>query len=212
MKKISGIKIFPVIPALFILFILIPAISGCVRLAKPYPVKQYFVLEAERKAPQQETPSKASIRIKDPEISPIFSGKSFVYKTGKLEFTTDFYNQFFIAPDRMIKSRTVEWFGRSGIFRRISPDPGEKADYILESNIVNIYIDRTASPETAVLETSFFLLSGKAGEKEIIWHGNSKEETKVKEDSPSAMAEAFSTCLEKTLVYLEKNITASVKK
>ncbi len=212
MKKPPEIKAFLSFIVLLTAFIPCIVTSGCVKLSKPYPVKQYFVIEANRTLQHGEASPKATIRIKDPEISPLFSTKSFVYKTGELEFTTDFYNEFFIMPDRMIKSQTVEWLGKSGIFRRISPDPGERTDYLLESSIVNLYMDRTVSPSRAVLETSFFLVSGKGGGDEIIWHGNRKEETQVKDNSPPAMAEAFSKSLENTLAYLEKNLIASVKK
>jgi len=202
MKKTHEIKAVRFLLAVFISCIVL---SGCVKLSKPYPVKQYFVIEAKRIS-RPETSSNKSIRIKDPEISPLFSNKSFVYKTSDLEFTTDFYNEFFILPDKMIKTQTVEWLRKSGIFRRISPDPGEKSDYILESNIVNLYIDKMVSPNKAVLETSFFLLSGTKGGDEILWHGTHREEVPVKNDSSSAMAEAFSKSFENTLVYLEKNL------
>jgi len=185
-------------------------LPGCVKLSKPYPIKQYFVLEAKRTAQTGGAVPKASIRIKDPEISPLFSTKSFVYKTSNLEFTTDFYNEFFILPDKLIKTQTVEWLKKSGAFRRISPDPGEKTDFILESNIVNLYIDKTASPNKAVLETAFFLLSGTKGADEIIWHSAHREEVQVKDESAPAMAEAFSKSLENTLIFLENNLRKSV--
>lgn len=186
--------------------------SGCVRLEKPYPVKQYFVLEAKRDVNAGSVAtSKASIRVKDPEISPLFSSKSFVYRTNELEYTTDFYNEFFIVPDRMVKNQITEWLNNSKAFRRISPDPGEKSEYILETNIVRLYLDKTVSPNKAVMETGFFLLSGDKGTGNIIWHGVFKEEIQVKNDSSAATAEAFSKALEKNLIYLEKNLRETLK-
>lgn len=182
---------------------------GCVKLSRPYPIKQYFVLEAKRSGTSAPC-SGASIRIKDPEISPLFSAKSFVYRTGDLEYTTDFYNEFFIVPDRMVKTQIQEWMGKSGLFRRISPDPGEKTDYVLESNIVNLYVDKTASK--AVMEISFFLMSGTKGDGEIIWHGNHRDEEPVKDDSSAAMAAAFCRSLDKNLRYLEANLKDKVKR
>lgn len=182
---------------------------GCVKLSKPYPIKQYFVLEAKR--PGASVPcSGASIRIKDPEISPLFSAKSFVYKTGDLEFATDFYNEFFIVPDRMVKTQIQDWLGKSGLFRRISPDPGEKTDYVLESNIVNLYVDKTTAK--AVMEISFFLMSGAKGDGEIVWHGNYREEEPVRDASSAAMAAAFCRSLGNSLGHLETNLKDKVKR
>jgi len=209
MKKISKTRAIQFIMAVFILCL---ALSGCVKLSKPFPIKQYFVLEAKRTATTGGTLSKASIRIKAPEISPLFSTKSFTYKTNDLEFITDFYNEFFIAPDKMIKAQTEEWMRKSGVFRRISPDPGEKTDFILESNIVNLFIDKTTSPHKAVLEISYFLLSGIKGGDEIIWHGTRRAESPLKDNTPPAMAEAFSKSLENTLIYLEMNLQMSVNR
>ncbi|WP_027358684.1 ABC-type transport auxiliary lipoprotein family protein [Desulforegula conservatrix] len=207
MKNPSKTKVIQLVLAVLISCLVLP---GCVKLSKPYPIKQYFVLEAKRTAQTGGAAPKASIRIKDPEISPLFSSKSFVYKTSNLEFKTDFYNEFFILPDKLIKTQTVEWLKKSGAFRRISPDPGEKTDFILESNIVNLYIDKTTSPNKAVLETAFFLLSGTKGADEIIWHSAHREEVQVKDDSSPAMAEAFSKSLENTLIFLENNLIKSV--
>lgn len=208
MKKYSGTRIALILIVLSFLCFLV---AGCVKLTKPYPIKQYFVLEAKRSGAPG-LASKTSIRIKDPEISPLFSTKSFVYKVSDLEFSTDFYNEFFIVPDRMIKTQAVEWLRQSGVFRRINSDPGEKSDYVLETNIVNLYIDKSSSPNKAVFETSFFLVSGATGGDEVLWHGNHVEEEPVATDSSKAMAEAWSRSLEKTLQYLEKNLAASVKR
>jgi hypothetical protein len=108
--------------ALCNLMIMSMVISGCGGKRIAYNQRN-FVLEASRNDPQQKTSKDVILDVKNFSIDTTFSTKSLVYRKGRSEYETDFYNRFLIGPDDMITEKTRSWLSQSGLFKWVL-EPG----------------------------------------------------------------------------------------
>ena len=89
------------------------AASGCVDLKKTYPEKRSFVLDVG--APPQEAPSKGALvlKINKFRVSPLFAGRAMVYRIADLQYESDFYDEWFVAPAALITQQAQRWLSAS---------------------------------------------------------------------------------------------------
>jgi hypothetical protein len=171
--------------------------------------KQQYLLEAQRSSSTQTGNSQSIIEIRRFTIDSAFSAKSLTYRTSKVEFKSDFYNEFLISPVSMITEKTRNWLSASGLFQRVL-DQGSYLEptHVIEANIISCYGDyRDKLSPNAVMEIRFFLLETKAGKEPIIVFGKSyKSHIPLEFEGPAGLISALDSCLVEILTDLEKDI------
>ena len=187
----------------------VPVFSGC-GTAVNYNKKQYVLAPTRSAAPAAGSPE-AVLEVRRFMIDSAFSGKGLVYRSGQLQYETDFYNEFLVSPDSMIREAVRNWFAQSGLFARVA-DPGSYIDpfYALEANVTALYGDlRDPTNPQAVVELRAFLLQVEGSGDPIVVHSKTYSATTgVQAQDPDALVEAFNNGLQKILTNLEADIAA----
>lgn len=190
---------------LFILISALIALSGCGNNRMAYN-QRHFVLEASRSSQQHKTSKDIILDVKNFRIDTPFSTKSLVYRKGKSEYETDFYNQFLVMPEDMITEKARIWLSESGLFKWVL-EPGSYTDatHILEGNITALYGDfRSNSLPKANMKISIFLVD--LSDKSVVFTNTYEAVSEFKDRTAESLIEAFNDCLTKILSGLENDL------
>ena len=203
MMKIKTLMIFFVGSSVLSFFL-----TGCFNFNKSYPEKHFFVLSAKRSEKISVPKSDAVLRISRFRVSPGFEGKSFVYRKGNSNYTSDFYNEFFISPAPMITEEVRKWLTGSGLFQHVisSSSPVEPT-MELGGVISALYGDyRNTEVPKAVLEIQFFLVGDVSSQPVIVFQKTYHEEALIKGNSPDSLVAGWNLALEHILTQLETDL------
>jgi cholesterol transport system auxiliary component len=183
-------------------------LAGCFNFNKSFPEKRFFVLNVKRSGGPLLPPSDAVLRIRRFRVSPGFEGKGFVYRKGNSNYTSDFYNEFFISPASMITEEVRKWLTGSGLFQYvISSSSPVESTVELEGVISALYGDyRDTKVPKAVLEIQFFLVRNVSSRPVIVFQKTYHEETLIKGNSPDTLAAGWSLAIEHILTQFETNL------
>ena len=183
-------------------------LTGCFNFNKNYPEKHFFVLSAKRGEKFPASKSDAILRVSRFRVSPGFEGKSFVYRKGDSNYTSDFYNEFFISPAPMITEEVRKWLTGSGLFQLVmsSSSPVEPT-MELEGVISALYGDyRNTEVPKAVLEIQFLLVGDVSSQPVIVFQKTYHEEAHIKGNSPDSLVAGWNLALEHILTQLETDL------
>lgn len=185
-------------------------LTGCFKVDRRYPEKQFFVLNASRNAKPSPSKSDTVLKIQRFRVSPKFEGKGFVYRQDDLKYETDFYNEFLISPGLMIAEEVHKWLTQSGLFQLVFSSSGlVEPTFYLEGFVSALYGDYRNNPfPEAVLEVQFFLLRNVSGRPVVVYAKTYRQATPLNENSPAALAEGWSRSLEHILTQLEADLEA----
>ena len=192
-----------------ILLALLTLLAGCGGLAKPYPVKRAFVFEAPRPAGAAPTDAEAILLIRRFRTAPPYESKEFVYRTGELQYESDFYNVFFSPPAELLADQTRQWLQASRLVRLIVGTGAQtEATHSLEGRVYALYGDyRRPEDPRAVLGIQFFV-SRLTDTPEIVFHKDYRQEVPVTSRTPEALAAAWNRALQQILTELEADLRA----
>jgi ABC-type uncharacterized transport system auxiliary subunit len=150
---------------LFVVALLVAAsttlTSGCFR--RQFPERRQYVLNMERVGPGREL-SDVVIKVGRVRSEPPYERKAFVYRTGESTYTDDFYSNFYVSPTQLTRSTLHRWISDSGMFANVADvDSLVAADWLLESRLLDFYIDRRPDEtETAVVRLALTLVDARA--------------------------------------------------
>ena len=187
------------------LVLLSGVLAGCFSFEKSYPEMRYFALSTSRANPAVTAALDGVLALRPLRISPSYARTEFVYRTGDVTLESDFYNEFFIPPSRLITDEVRRWFEASGLFRTIvdSASPIEP-NYLLEGAVQAIYGEyRPSAPPRAALELQFFLLANKEEGVEVLLQKSFSKKVDVPDDTASALVRGWNRALEEILTELE---------
>jgi cholesterol transport system auxiliary component len=137
---------------------LILLIAGCTGLSKSYPERKYYMFEVPRVTEKLPPVKGAIAEVYRFNASPGSEGKEFIYRTGDLNYESDFYNQFFRPPGAMLTELTISWLNDAGLFADVVGSVSQaNPNYYIEANVVRLYGDYRSSPK-AVMQIQFVLL------------------------------------------------------
>ncbi len=191
--------------------LLLAGLSGC--LSRSAPEKQRFVLTPQREtlphvdaAPESHASSEI-LRVERVRVEPLFERKGFVYRTGEDTFASDFYNEFFSPPGRVIRKATTIWMTEAPLFGRVlDPATPGKPDWLLEGDVSLLYADlRNREEPLAVMEIQFSLLDV-APSYEVVFEGRYSARTEAERATAPAIAEAWTKSLAEILSALEADL------
>jgi len=183
------------------------AFSGC-RSSTTYDKTQY-VLDPSRTDAPVTTPSEAVLEVRRFMIDSAFSGKNLIYRTGEVEYETDFYHEFLVSPAAMIREATRNWLAQSNRFTRVVDAGGYvEPTYALEANITALYGDvRDKDAPKAVMELRAFVLKVEGSRDPVVLHAQVYSATREASTAdPDGLAAGFNACLQTILSDLEKDL------
>ncbi len=191
---------------------LVFAASGCVNLKQPAVEKRYYNVEANRPAQANRTAADAVLKVRRLRVSPSYSGKGLVYKSGPSAYESDFYNAYFIPPSDMLTQEVMDWLAATGVFSHVvDPSSLVQADLTLEGVVNAIYGDYASTPGKAVLKMQFFLIDESRPERAIVFAKDYDREEDLYTDSPARLINAQGENLASILKELESDLRQALK-
>lgn len=124
--------------------------AGC--LSRPAMVRQTFALESAALTNRAAPASQAVLAIRTLEVSPLFEGRSLVYRTGADRYQMDPYAGFLVSPARVLANSLRSYFRNSGAFKDVV-EPGSllTANLFLEVYVTELYGDLRPSAQPAAV-------------------------------------------------------------
>ena len=183
------------------------AAFGCVNLKSDYPEKRYYMFNAQRTG-EPRSGSADALRVRRFRASPAFAGKQMVYRTGRLTYESDFYNELFVRPADLVGEQTRSWLAESGLFAHVMDSAARaEARYVLDGTVRRIYGDYT-DPDAprAVLIAQFILLDDSGAAPRIVHMKDYSAEVVIPMAEPGALAEGWSEGLDAVLSDLEEDL------
>jgi cholesterol transport system auxiliary component len=181
--------------------------SGCVDLKKTYPEKRSFVLDVG--VPSQEVPSKGAIvlKINKFRVSPLFAGRAMVYRVADLQYESDFYDEWFVAPATLVTQQVQQWIARSSGFDMVMLGMNHvEPTHLLEGTVTEFYGDFRAAP-TAVFGIDLHLVDA-LHERQAFLRRTYHREVPLKDRSSEALAVGLTEALRTVLVEVAEDLAA----
>ena len=182
--------------------------SGCVDLKKTYPEKRSFVLDVG--APPHEAPSKAALvlKINKFRISPLFAGRAMVYRIADLQYESDFYDEWFVAPATLVTLQAQHWLSASGGIQLVLLGLNHvEPTHLLEGTVTEFYGDFRGSPQ-AVFGLDLHLLDA-GQERKVFFRRSYHQEVPLTDRSSEALARGLTEALRTVLIEIANDITAA---
>jgi cholesterol transport system auxiliary component len=187
---------------------LLAGAGGCLDLKKTYPEKRSFVLDVG--LPEQEASSNATIVIKINKfrVSPLFAGRAMVYRIADLQYESDFYNEWFVAPAALVTQQVHHWLSKSSGSQLVGlgmnhADP----THVLEGTVTEFYGDFRGTPR-AVFGLELHLLDA-MHEHQLLFRRSYRQEVPLDDRSSEALAHGLTEALRLVLVDIVKDLAAS---
>jgi uncharacterized lipoprotein YmbA len=183
------------------------ALSGC-SFSRPAPVKNTFMLDPTLPSPAAAA-KPATLRIGAVNVAAPYRDRSFVYRTGELQFESDFYHEFFVAPASMLSQATGRALDSAKVFARVVPagSAPEEGDYVLEAFVSDLYADARRNPAGAVLGATFYL-TRTSFPSSVVWSRGYLERVALKDSSAESLAQAWNEALSRMLEALASDLAA----
>ena len=189
------------------LVVIMTCAAGCLDLKKSYPEKRSFVLDVG--APQEQSPAKGVVvlKINKLRVSPLFAGRAMVYRVADLQYETDFYDEWFIAPGALVTQQMQQWLSQSGGFQMVVGGTNHvEPTHLLEGIITEFYGDFRAAPR-AVLGLELHLLDA-VHERQPFFRRTYHQDVPLGDRSSDALARGLTEALRAILIDVGKDIAA----
>ena len=181
--------------------------TSCISLKQEYQQKRYYVLDVERPGESLTQTATAALKVREFRASPRAVDKGFSYRMGGLNYETDFYNEFLIAPAPIMTTEAAQWLTKSGLFASvIDPASFMEATHLLEGNLAALYGDYSQTPPRAVLALQFWLLKDDLSGAKVIFQQEFKQEAPIAQKTPEALVAGWNLALAEILQELEAEI------
>ncbi len=173
--------------------------------------QRYFLLEVQREGNPQPLSHEGILTVRPFSLSPGYQPKELTYRTGEVQYESDYYNRFITDVGRQVAEQTGRWLSDSHLFSYVVP-PGSTmcATYLLEGNITRLYGDfRDKNNAQAVVGITFYLLNIANRKPEIICSETYEVATSISENKVELLIEAYNESLKKIFTKLEQDISQS---
>jgi cholesterol transport system auxiliary component len=187
-------------------FGLLALIAGCTR---PSPVKEAFVLEPPNPPVVAKT-QPGALRIGAFTVAAPFRGRSFVVRQSDLQFETDYYHEFLVAPNANISEATARALAAAKVFATVTPAGiVSDSDWVLEAFVDGLYGDaRQAGKPIAVMSVTFYLRRNDGDFGVPMWSRKYERRLPFAEGSASGYASALNTAFGEILAELTRDLSA----
>ena len=192
---------------------------SCVKLHTKYIERNYFLVsvgspEVHKK---MDFNTDYTVKIMNMYVNADFRGTQFTYKVNKNQYLSDYYNCFYITPDKNIQEIIRLWFGRSGAFKYALEDVAMvDTDFIIKPYLIGIFGDYSdiTNPQ-AVLVMGFSFLDNRGTKPVLMFYKDYCFKEKIPNKTPSDLVEGWNKALKDVLNAFGKdlrNLTEELKK
>jgi len=197
-------RAFYLLPFTFCLF---PFVTGGCAGGRSYK-EHYYILEAVRPGQPRKADSDATLEVHRFGVDAAYAGKGLVYRPDEMQYETDHYRQFLIAPGTMITERTRRWLADAGLFGQVLPVGSRiTPTHALEGNVTALYGDfADESNAAAVMEIRFFLLANAGGQEHVVFAQTYRAAMPVRDRMAKVFVEALNQSLVEILTRLEADL------
>ena len=194
---------------LLLTVILIALTDGCMKVDEMPIEKHRYVIDISREDDSIGNAEAAgTLKVRRFKIASTFAGKGLVYRTGDVNYESDFYNQFLVSPDSMITDEVTQWLGESGVFSSVL-DEGTyaKTEWVLEGKIFSLYGDYSMQGTgKAVMEIQFSLITDLDGIRSAAFENVYKTEVDILPGGGANLVKGFNNCLNEILLQYEQTL------
>jgi hypothetical protein len=140
--------------------------------------------------------------------APEFRGNRFIYKK-KNQYIKDYYNRFFLPPEKLIQPICAKWLNNSEIFKTASTKlQTSPLNFILKGEILEIYCDRGEKKVSyAIIKIRFSLMKYDKTDKAIM-EKDLYSRVKFNDFSSDNLIIAWTECLKNIFQNLESEISS----
>ncbi len=186
-------------------------VLGACSLSRPTPVKQSFLLAAERAGAASTNGVPVALRVNRFVVAQPFDGRPLVYRAADLRFEIDFYNEFLALPATMLTERTMRWLADARLFSAVVPmNSNVDARHVLEGAVWTMHGDyRNPQAPTATISIRFLLARDDTPGPTLLDRSFTRT-VKVTDRSPERLVAAFDEALSGILGELESAIAAAL--
>ena len=187
---------------------LLVALGGCIELNKSYPEKQFYSLDAGRVSAQASPIPGTILKVRRFPIAPQFEGRELVYRTGELQYESDFYHEWFVSPGAMFTQQIQNWMAASGLFQTVLDGSSVLEEtHLLEGSIIALYGDvREKASPNAVMEMRVRLVQENGARSTVVFQQDYRQTIAVADGSPDALVAGWNEELRRILTALEEDL------
>lgn len=185
--------------------------AGC-SLTRPAPVKQAFLLEAQRPLESAAPAIDGTLRVGVFAAAPAFAGKPMVYRFDEHRYDADFYNEWFVAPRDLISQRVFEWMQNARVYGStlLATGEGPRPGLLLSGLVTEMYGDlRAPSQPAAVLAIQFYITQQGREGSTVLMAQQLRQVVPMADASAAALATGLSTALANLLTEFERQVRAA---
>lgn len=189
-------------------------LAGCVTLNKEFPVKTTYALEVMRRGPDPVPQGKAVLKVRKFRVAPRFDGRGLVYRLSEQRYESDYYHEWFIAPNAMVTQQVQNWLAASGLFAHVVAS-GSTADetHVLEGTVAILYGDfREPAHPKALLEIQIVLLDAGALDGGILSQRDYRREVALPAPTPEALVQGWNDALRDALTDAEADLAKTLSR
>jgi cholesterol transport system auxiliary component len=189
------------------LIVIMTSAAGCFDLKKSYPEKRSFVLDVGE--PQHEAAADGTIvlRINKFRVSPLFAGRAMVYRVAELQYESDFYDEWFVAPGTLVTQQVHRWLSSSaGIQLVVMGTNHVEPTHLLEGTVTEFYGDFRESPR-AVLGLELHVIDA-IHERQQVFRRMYRQDVPLRERSSDALAQGLTEALRAILIDVARELAA----
>jgi len=183
-------------------------LSGCLSLAKDYPERHLHAISAPRPEGAAAPAQGAILHVKLFTIASRYAGTEFVYRRSDIEWESDFYHAFFVAPREALTDESRAWITGSGIVSAVVD--GSSAippTHLVEGHIAALYADvRTPGALKAVIELEVMLVDDRRVPPAALMSRRYSQAVAMREDTPEALVAGWNARLSAILRALEADL------
>jgi cholesterol transport system auxiliary component len=186
-------------------------IGGC-SLGQPPPAKELFMLQAGETAAASAAsavPRAGALKIGSFGVVAPFEGRGLVYRTSEVNYASDFYNEYFVAPGAMIGQHVASYLSRARPFETIAIDARSAARYELRGVVTELYGDlRDKSQPAARLAMHVYLVRTDAPIDRVLLDRVLQQRVPLPDASAAALVKGLSSALDAALATLTRELAS----
>jgi ABC-type uncharacterized transport system auxiliary subunit len=183
-------------------------LTGC--LSRPALVRQTFALQNPPATNMITTRGENVLAVRTVDVSPLFAGRSLVYRTGPNTYQVDPYAGFLIAPDRVLAIPLRGYLRNSGMFQEIvEPGSPVRADEFLDVHVSELYGDiRQTGQLASVLSMRMIFFETRSGTMpKVLLQKDYSRRIPLKENSATAVVAGYDQALAEIMAEVASDLT-----
>jgi len=191
---------------IWLILVFVSVCSACgVTFSRKEARKKYYSLEVERPGLTGAKVSEESLKVGRVRFSPRYEGKALVYRTGRFDYVSDFYNEWFVQPRAMFTDQLRRWMTSSGLFAHVVEGGSSlETSLLLEGSVTAMYGDyRQAGATEAVLEMQFFLIDESGREPRVLFKRDVSKRVAIASQTSDVLVGGWNEALSEIFSELE---------